>query len=165
MRTLLALLSLLLATIASAQDNFPDVPKGHWAYKEVAELRKEGLLKGYPDGLFRGGRPASRYELAVAIHAAWSRHKKELDGIEARFVDYLKRRETPKTRIDVANLNSALAEVRKQNDLNRQDIESLQRLLKELAPELRDLRAEIEKAKLASLGKRVDNLEKRKGGG
>jgi hypothetical protein len=44
MRTYIALACALAASAAIAQDNFPDVPKGHWAYKEVAELRREGLL-------------------------------------------------------------------------------------------------------------------------
>jgi hypothetical protein len=34
--------------------NFPDVPEGHWAAEAVRELKETGLLKGYPDGLFRG---------------------------------------------------------------------------------------------------------------
>ena len=66
-------LSLVLAigTIvpAMAQDNFPDVPANHWAYEALAKMKAEGLLVGYPDGLYRGPRPATRYELAVAMHA------------------------------------------------------------------------------------------------
>jgi hypothetical protein len=33
---------------------FPDVPPNHWAAKAVFELQEAGLLKGYPNGLFRG---------------------------------------------------------------------------------------------------------------
>ena len=66
-------LSLVLAVgmtaPAFAQDQFPDVPANHWAYEALARMKRDGLLVGYPDGLFRGGRPASRYELAVAMHA------------------------------------------------------------------------------------------------
>lgn len=46
---------------AIAQDNFPDVPSNHWAYEALARMKKEGLLVGYPDGLYRGSRPLSRY--------------------------------------------------------------------------------------------------------
>ena len=45
---------------AFAQNNFPDVPENHWAYEALAKLKTDGLLVGYPDGLFRGNRPASR---------------------------------------------------------------------------------------------------------
>ena len=33
---------------------FLDVPEGHWAASALHELEKIGLLRGYPDGLFRG---------------------------------------------------------------------------------------------------------------
>jgi hypothetical protein len=67
---LTAVLAVGLVAPAFAQtDNFPDVPENHWAYEALARLKKDGLLVGYPDGLFRGPRPASRYELAVAVHA------------------------------------------------------------------------------------------------
>jgi hypothetical protein len=39
---------------AEQTPNFPDVPKNHWASNAVKELKAHGLLKGYPDGKFRG---------------------------------------------------------------------------------------------------------------
>ena len=62
---LTAVLSLAVVIPAIAQDNFPDVPDNHWAYEALKRMKSEGLLVGYPDGLFRGNRPATRYELAV----------------------------------------------------------------------------------------------------
>jgi DNA-binding transcriptional MerR regulator len=100
----------------------------------------------------------------VAIHAAWSKHKKEVDGLDKRLLDILRRAEPPSTRIDPKNLDLALAEIRKQKDLNRQEIESIQRLIKALEPELKDLRAEIDRAKLDRLKDRVDKLGKGKSG-
>lgn len=38
----------------SALVQFPDVPAGHWAAKAVLELRRAGILVGYPDGTFNG---------------------------------------------------------------------------------------------------------------
>lgn len=35
-------------------EGFPDVPPTHWASKATRALKDKGLLKGYPDGLFRG---------------------------------------------------------------------------------------------------------------
>ena len=47
--TVCALL-LVSPTIAMAQDlaGFPDVPKTHWAYEAVTELKQKGILIGYP---------------------------------------------------------------------------------------------------------------------
>ena len=52
---------------ASAQQ---DVPPGHWAYEAVQTLIQQGVLKGYPDGSFRGTSPVTRYEFAVALRDA-----------------------------------------------------------------------------------------------
>lgn len=41
---------------AGGARRFPDVPFKHWAESAVQELRDAGILKGYSDGLFRGGR-------------------------------------------------------------------------------------------------------------
>jgi hypothetical protein len=165
MRLTLCLILVLAVAFADAQDNFPDVPKGHWAYKEVSELRKEGLLKGYPDGLFRGGRPATRFELAVAVHAAWSKHKGLIDGLNAKVLDIIARSESPRAISNRANVEAAIANARLQTELDRDAIRSLQRLLGELAPELRELKLSIEKARISSLGQRVGKLEKSKPGG
>jgi hypothetical protein len=54
-----------------------DVPEGHWAYDAVAQLVKDGLIKGYPDGTFKGRRPMTRYEAAVLAYRA-------VDQIEAQ---------------------------------------------------------------------------------
>lgn len=35
-------------------EGFEDVPPTHWASKAARELKGLGLLRGYPDGLFRG---------------------------------------------------------------------------------------------------------------
>ncbi len=46
---------------------FPDVPKDHWAFQSVESLRQKGVVKGYPDGRFRGAHTANRYEMAAAL--------------------------------------------------------------------------------------------------
>ena len=56
----------------SGQGAPPDVPKDHWAHKAVDELFRAGLLKGYPDGTFKGNRPASRYEMAGVLNSLHS---------------------------------------------------------------------------------------------
>ena len=52
-----------------AQANpFADVPPNSWAYQAIAKLASEGLIKGYPDGQFKGQRPITRYEAAVLVN-------------------------------------------------------------------------------------------------
>jgi len=46
---------------------FRDVPCEHWTYKALEELRKYGLIEGYPDGVFRGRNVFSRYEMAMVV--------------------------------------------------------------------------------------------------
>lgn len=70
--------AVLLASGASAQGTqakFPDVPDTHWASDAVTQLAQRGILVGYPDGTFGGGRAVNRYEAAVALH----RFRQEVD--------------------------------------------------------------------------------------
>lgn len=46
---------------------FSDVPENHWTYDSLKLLEEKGLLEGYPDGFFNGNRPATRYEMAMAV--------------------------------------------------------------------------------------------------
>jgi len=50
--------------------DFPDVPENHWAYEYVATLAGNGILEGYPDGMFSGERSMTRYEFAVMFYRA-----------------------------------------------------------------------------------------------
>lgn len=43
-----ALASFPVAASAAPDEGFPDVPKDHWAYKAVVQLKQKGILKGYP---------------------------------------------------------------------------------------------------------------------
>ena len=55
------LLSLLKTTLAEKgielrdpyNERFTDVPEGHWADEAIHNLRRAGVLYGYPDGTFR----------------------------------------------------------------------------------------------------------------
>jgi hypothetical protein len=46
---------------------FPDVPTSHWAASAVKQMSDTGIMKGYPDGQFKGDKPVTRFELAVAL--------------------------------------------------------------------------------------------------
>ena len=50
--------------------DFPDVPENHWAYEYVATLAGNGILEGYPDGMFSGDRTMTRYEFAAMFYRA-----------------------------------------------------------------------------------------------
>jgi hypothetical protein len=47
-----------------------DVPLNSWAYDAVDQLVKDGIVKGYPDGTFKGSRPMTRLEAATLAYRA-----------------------------------------------------------------------------------------------
>jgi len=49
---------------------FVDVPLNHWAYDSVQSLAAKGVIVGYPDGTFGGGKSLTRYEFAEATAKA-----------------------------------------------------------------------------------------------
>lgn len=156
-----AVLSAAVIMPAVAQDNFPDVPGEHWAYEALARMKREGLLVGYPDGLFRGNRPASRYEMAVAIHATYAHLKGLIDGINAQ-IDELKGRSGGG---DTQSLRDALTAL--QNDVNNMkswgdDVANLKKMASMFEKELASLGVNVEEMKkdLADLEDRVGRLEK-----
>lgn len=51
----------------AANAEYPDVPRGHWAYEAINKLSQAGILEGRPDGNYYGAQPMTRYEFAVAI--------------------------------------------------------------------------------------------------
>jgi hypothetical protein len=46
---------------------FADVPNGHWAYNAVTNVTVAGYMHGDLSGAFRGDKPVTRYEFAVAL--------------------------------------------------------------------------------------------------
>lgn len=64
----LAVTFALPAFASLASDTFKDVPNGHWAENGVAEVAiKHDLMKGYPDGTFRGNTPFTREQFADSL--------------------------------------------------------------------------------------------------
>jgi hypothetical protein len=159
---LATVLGALVITPALAQDNFPDVPDNHWAYEALLRMKSNGLLVGYPDGLFRGNRPASRYEMAVAIHATYVNLKNITDGLQAQ-IDAIKNGPG----VDLGAIRSQLENL--QNDVNNlkkygDDIAALRRLTDQFQKELQDLNVDVEQMKkdLGDLNARVTVLENNK---
>jgi hypothetical protein len=165
---LATVLSVAIVTPAFAQsDNFPDVPDNHWAYDALKNMKAAGVLVGYPDGLFRGSRPASRYELAVAVNAAYTRLKAITDGLDGQIKAINDKLSGYASQQDLQNLRDALTAL--QNDVNSmkgwgEDIANLKRLADTFQKELQSLGVDVEAMKkdLGDLANRVTILEKRK---
>ena len=47
---------------------FPDVAENHWAYEYVTKIAGNGIVEGYPDGLFKGDRMMTRYEFTAIVY-------------------------------------------------------------------------------------------------
>jgi len=71
MKKLVLVLVLVLAFALPVLANpFVDVPLNHWAYDSVQSLSAKGVIVGYPDGTFGGGKSLTRYEFAEATAKA-----------------------------------------------------------------------------------------------
>jgi len=150
-----------------AQDNFPDVPDNHWAFEALQRLKKDGLLVGYPDGLYRGGRPASRYELAVAIHAVYTNLKSVTDGLDSQIKALSDKLNGVASTADLQNLRDALTALQNEVDGMKsygEDIANLKKLADKFEKELQSLGVDVEAMKkdLGDISDRVRKLEARK---
>lgn len=153
---LLAVFGAAIAAPALAQDNFPDVPENHWAYEALENMKREGILVGYPDGTYKGPRDLTRYELAVALNAAYQRLKTMYDGLANQVAEI--RRGMGGGGGDTSGLESRLAAVEAQlrgmskfND----DMAAMKKMADEFQKELASLGVDVEAMKkdLASLMK------------
>lgn len=52
---------------------FSDTSASHWAYEAIQRLAAEGLIEGYPDGVFQGDRALTRFEMAAVLARLLSR--------------------------------------------------------------------------------------------
>ena len=162
-----AVLTAAIVMPAIAADNFPDVPDNHWAFEALARMKKDGLLVGYPDGLFRGGRPASRYELAVATHAVYTNLKSVTDGLDSQIKALSDKLNGVASTSDVQNVRDALTAL--QNEVNGlkgygEDIANLKKLSDTFQKELQSLGVDVEALKkdLGDINARLTKVEHQK---
>lgn len=70
--TLVKAMGLSINTATPGWPSFQDVPASHWAYGAIETVRANGLVNGYPGGVFLPGKAISRAEalaiLATAAH-------------------------------------------------------------------------------------------------
>lgn len=158
-----------LVVPALCQDSFPDSPSNHWAFEALTRLKKDGILVGYPDGLYRGGRPASRYELAAAVHAAYVSLKGRQDAVAAAIQTLNDKLASNAgvTKADLDGVRAAIVAAQSQVDAMKgygSDIADLKKLAATFEKELQSMGVDIDALKkgLDGLDSRVSALEKRK---
>lgn len=172
----LCALALTLAGVPAVAQQFPDVPEHHWAYDAIAQLKASGLLVGYPDGTYGGGRPLTRYEFAAATSRAYLNLRDLLRARErgvARLQEQIAQWKPPAgakgevTKAELDELKTQLEGLRKQlGDVRayRADIDALKKLTEEFERDLATLGMDVEEMRghLRSLEDRVTELEQRK---
>ncbi len=163
-----ALLGAAMVVPAFAQgEQFPDVPENHWVYQALLNMKNEGILVGYPDGMFRGGRPASRYELAGAINAAFQKLKGMIGGLQSQ-IDALKGMTGQGGDPEVmAQMRRELDALKAQMDSMARygdDIDALKRMAATFERDLAAIGVDVEAMKrdMADLADRVGALERHK---
>jgi len=62
---------------AHAAPLLDDVSSDHWAQNAVASLAANGIMEGYPDGLFKGDRAMTRNEMAVVLARLLAKNDRE----------------------------------------------------------------------------------------
>jgi len=79
MRIALLVLVVFISSVASGQvqsadrlsrEDLATSPQYEWLRNGIREMKEEGLLVGYPDGLIKGHFVPGRFDYAVAIHAS-----------------------------------------------------------------------------------------------
>ena len=74
-----AALALTVAPVMAQDGPFKDVPNDHWAYQAIDKLAQLKIILGDPDGLYKGKRTLTRYEMAVML-------ARLLDILDSRYV-------------------------------------------------------------------------------
>jgi BMFP domain-containing protein YqiC len=169
-RTMKLALSTILGTMlvgSAFAQAFPDTPDNHWAYEAVEHLKQEGILVGYPDGLYRGNRQMTRYEFAAALHAAYKKLMGMMEGMQGQIDALEEMIETGGSRAELQALRDKVAELERAVNGMRgwgDEIAMLKRMADEFEKELAEMGVNVNNLRtdLNALEDRVAALEKRK---
>ena len=154
-------LMMVLTIAPAAMGAFEDEPSvDHWVYENFWVVYEAGLIKGYPDGTFKGERPATRYEMVEVM---------------ARLVKYIERRIAEEGMgLTEARVKQLIAEEITNSDFSADQVyDAIENLEIALAEDLSQLDAritnverEVEQLKQNNedLAKRIAALEKREKG-
>lgn len=135
MRPLCLLAGLLVSSTAFSQAGAPpDVPRNHWAFKAVDDLFRAGILHGYPDGDFRGDRPATRSELA-RVGAA----QKLVAHRQTPTRKFATKKDVDALRAQISTLRESVDEMKLQHD----ELEAIRAKLESLHEQLVRLRGKV----------------------
>jgi DNA-directed RNA polymerase specialized sigma24 family protein/opacity protein-like surface antigen len=149
----------------------PDVPPGHWAYDAIEELMRDGIIKGYPDGTFKGKAPLTRYEFAIAIRDALAAIRQQIDEVRAQIPKgqptQPSQPTTPTqpqpgiTAEERAKLQGIPADTAQRLQKLEEAMARINRLATEFQDELASLGVDVESAKrdLANLRRRLEAIE------
>ena len=95
---------------------FSDVQPTNWAYQAILQLKETyGVAKGYPDGTFRAGQPATRAELAALVNATLDEITTYVDSKDASLAQALR-----------AEFNTELNALRVQQDKTAGQVAAIQ---------------------------------------
>jgi hypothetical protein len=80
---------------------FSDLRPTDWAYQALSTLiERYGCVAGYPNGLYRGGRPLSRFEAAALLNACLDRVTETTDELKRLLKEFEKELAVLKGRVD-----------------------------------------------------------------
>jgi hypothetical protein len=97
-------------------DQFKDVQPTNWAYQAILQLRDSyGCAKGFPDGTFRPGQPATRADLAALTNACLEDIQTYVDSKDAALAQALR-----------AEFNAELAKLQSQQNKTAARVEAIE---------------------------------------
>jgi len=101
---------------------FADVPSSHWAYKAISDLAAKGVLEGYPNAKFQGGKAMTRYEAAAMVARALEKglDSATLEKLTVEFAD-----ELALLGVKVTALEDEVKAIRGDLDVVKSDVEML----------------------------------------
>ena len=149
-KRLFALAPILILALASAvqAQQFTDIPPDHWAHEAVENLANRGLVLGYPDGRFLGGRSLTRYEMATII-------KRVLDQIDQKLQETGKPGQTTTaqpqvTKEDLDTIRKLVDEFKVELTVIGTKLDEAQKDLNALKEQLESLKEDVASAKQAA---------------
>lgn len=132
------LLFCLIPAMAGAQSAaFQDLPKDHWAYKDIDFLIKSGYMEGYPDGTFKGRKVITRYDMALVL----ARVLRQIDGKKAG--------ENEATETERAALSRLTKEFRDELGLLGVRVDGLERRMADVESKMSQLESSLPKVKVS----------------